>query len=462
MNSGFRTFLTSFLLPATVASVSALLMFQFLLARHFHSESQNEMSWIREATRLISERYYEEVSTEELAYDAIRGMASRDRWSGFIDPADEARFREETEGNYVGIGFAVYLQGEPLTVLYPFEGSPSALAGLTTGDRIVGVDGQDLSERSSNEIVERIKLKDGEGVPVTITVQPYAAAGDDPPPRYDATVTRANIQTPSVVDPRIVDQGRGIAYVRAKAFHGQTAEELSRALAGLTTSGMKSLILDLRGNRGGFLDQAIDVTSLFVQQGVVVSTRGRTDDSNRVYRTESEESAGAPFRGLPLVLLVDGESASASEIVAGALRDHQRAMLVGSRTFGKGFVQSLIFQEYTVEGEKKTGRLKLTTSRYFTPAGRSIGESDRQVHRQSNGVTGLWPDIAVPVEDRREQQWLEAYLADREIPETTWQLIRQRCPERSQVVEGDSGFTDRALHAAVRLLRGEKVFNDLQ
>lgn len=462
MNRAFRTFLTAFVVPSAVAAGSALLMFQFLLSRHLDSTAEDQMAWIRDATRLVAERYYKEVSPEQLAYDAIRGLASRDRWSGFIDPEDEARYREETEGNYVGIGFAVHLEGPPLTVLYPFPGSPTAQAGIETGDRIVGVDGQDLEGQSGDAIVSRIKLKDGEGVPVRIRVRPWTAPGEPARPEYEVEVVRASIQTASAVDARLLDAARGIGYVRLKAFQERSSAELARELGTLATQGMTALILDLRGNRGGFLEQAVGVTSLFLEDAEVLRTVGRAPDASQVYRTTGDGNGGAaPYRGLPLVVLVDNESASASEIVAGALQDHERALLVGERTFGKGFVQSLIPQLYVVGGEARTARLKITTSQYFTPAGRAIGE-DAAAEIHGDSPTGLWPDLLVEVQDAAESAWLERYLADREIPEETWARIRERCPGRRQIEEAEDGFADHQLRAALDLLRGGKLVNRLR
>ncbi|MBI4880266.1 MAG: S41 family peptidase [Planctomycetes bacterium] len=455
-----RAFLASFLLPALVAAAAALLMFHFLERNRLLERSDDEMAWIRQAARHIAERYCEPVSAEELAYDAIRGMAKRDLYSDFIDPDEEARFREENEGRYVGIGFAVYPAGEPVTVLYAFPGSPAEKAGLKTGDRIIGVDGVDCTALDSDAIVGRIKIMDGAGVPVRVTVRPYVAPGEAPLPDYEVEVARDTIQRPSVIDPRIVDAERGIAYVRLKAFQEESTGELRQALGALATAGMKSLVLDLRGNRGGLLEEAVGISSLFIDEGVVVATKGRARGTTQVYRAADEV---APFRGLPLVLLVDGGSASASEILAGALQDHQRALLVGDRTFGKGMVQSVIMCDYQVDGKTRTGRLKITTSRYYTPAGRAI----EKVARGEDGEfrpdpgNGLPPDILLPIEDDLEQHWLEAYIEAREIPDETWRVIEERCPQQRHVREEAAGRLDRQLEAALEILAGGKGFNTL-
>lgn len=460
MNPAFRTFITSFVLPATVAGVSALAMFQFLLRNELYRQNNDEMSWIRQATRLIEDRYYEEVSPEQLAYDAIRGMADRDRWSGFIDPEDTPQYREESEGQYEGIGFVVYSEGEPLTVLYCFPGGPADLAGLETGDRIIGVDGEDCTGKNNNEIIRRIKATGGADTPVKIRVAPYTPPGEEPRPSRELEVTRVKIFKQSVFNQRIVDRDRGIAYVRLAAFHERSTQELNDALAALTTDGMKSLVLDMRGNGGGFLDQALGVISLFLDEGAVLETVGRTADSTRLYHASEED---APFKGLPLALLLDSRSASASEIVAGALQDHQRALLVGNRTYGKGFVQSMISQHFNVNGEQKDAILKITTSRYFTPAGRSIGRASRVRDPEHDGEpTGLWPDLLAPLETREEMLLLMRYLSDQEIIDETWALIEERCPEHTRFDAEEFGFADRQLATAVDVLAGKRLFNTLR
>ncbi|MFG0315724.1 MAG: S41 family peptidase [Planctomycetota bacterium JB042] len=456
MNSATRAFLTAFLVPALVATTCALFMYHVLFKDALRTEERDEMAWIMDAARLVSDRYYEQTRPEELAYDAIRGIVNRDPYSQFIDPDMEDEFTEENEGNYVGIGFMIYGDAPAVTVLYAFPGSPAEGAGLGPGDRIVGVDGVDTREMSTQAVTDLIKVKDGEGKPVDLRIQPWAPEGETADP-YERKVLRARIWRPSVVDPRIVDPERGIGYVRMKQFQERSVDELEEALNRLALDGMKSLVLDLRGNRGGFLDQAIEVTSLFLDDGIVLRTEGRTPGTNEVYRTSKRE---ATFRGVPLALLVDRASASATEIVAGALQDHLRATLVGDRTFGKGMVQSVIPRRYVVDGEERIARIKITTSRWITPAGRSLERLRRRNDDPQRFVEdrGLHPDLFVPIRTHGEQRWLYGDLADREIDEETWAEIAERCPAHERNVESEDGHVDRQLRAAVDQLRGEKVF----
>lgn len=460
MNSASRTLLTAFVVPACVATTCALLMYHFLFKEAIPAPDGDQMRWIQDATRVVSDRYYEQTSPEQLAYDAIRGIVNRDPYSQFIDPEMEDEFTEENEGNYVGIGFMVYGAAEAVTVLYVFPGSPAESAGLGPGDRIIGVDGVDTREMQQDEVTSLIKMKDGEGQPVDLRIQPWApddagSEGHEPAEPYDKKVLRARIWRPSVFDPRIVDEEHGIGYVRLKQFQERSVDELETALNGLATRGMKSLVLDLRGNRGGFLDQAIEITSLFLDDGVVLRTEGRSAGANEVYRTSKRDAA---YRGVPLAILVDRNSASATEIVAGALQDHLRATLVGDRTYGKGMVQSVIPRRYIVDGEEKMARIKITTSKWITPAGRSLERIRRRIDdpRQFVEERGLHPDIYVRLSDRYEQRWLYEHLSDNEIDDATWDTIAERCPKHERKVEGE--YVDRQLRVATSLLRGEKVF----
>jgi carboxyl-terminal processing protease len=448
----FRIFVPYFLLPG-LASASALLVVFHLFVKPAETLGDDRMAWISDASNLIADRYVEAVDSDRLAWEAIAGMAqSLDPYSSFVDPENYARYREENEGRYVGIGFVIYQQGDPVTVLYPFPGSPAAKAGLETGDRVIEVDGLPTAGQSPEDVVRRIKYLPG--TPVRIKLRPYGAT-DDARDREEV-ITRELIETPSVFDPRIVDEDAGIAYVRVSDFHERTADELIAALRELDAAGMRSLVLDLRRNRGGLLQQAIRVTSLFLRDEVVVRTEGRADDANVVYRTELQRVGGVPveWHDLPLTVLVDSGSASAAEIVAGALQDHFRALLVGDRTFGKGMVQTQIPRRYGgTEPNDAISVLKITTARYLTPAGRAIEARfgfDQGEHRG-----GLLPDVPLRLEGEEAENF-GIHLADREITAATWDLIRERCPRVDRVQGG--AFVDRQLESAVSLLKGAPPF----
>jgi carboxyl-terminal processing protease len=448
MNSTARNILSTFVVPALVSTCAAFVFFH-VMVRDRERRAEDRIEWLLQAADLIEERYFQDVPRDQLVFDALRGMAARDRYSEFVDPEEYARFREENEGQYVGIGFVLHPAGAPVTVLYAFPGSPAAQAGLMPGDRITAVDGEPVGSRTADEVTSKIKLKNGDGVPVTLEIQPYAKPGETPPPRRTVTVKRAQIERPSVVAARLLDATAGLAYVRLDQFQQSSPQDLEAALVKLEQAGMKRLVLDLRGNRGGLLDQAVEIASLFIQSGVIAFTRGRSPDANRVYGVAP--GAGR-FKDLPLAVLVDGGSASASEIVAGALQDHLRAVLVGTRTYGKGMVQTIIEQSYLIDGHRESALLKITTGEYLTPAGRQL---ERSVGRQDRRRGGLVPDVVLGRGTKDDEAAYEEWLRDSEIPAEDWPRIEERLGRTPKT------FDDPQLKAAIDLLLGKKVIGSI-
>jgi carboxyl-terminal processing protease len=448
-----RAFVQYFLFPGLAATCALLGVLHFVVKPR-QDLGQDRLAWISDASGLIAERYVAELDSDRLAWEAIKGMtASLDPYSDFVDPEDYARYREQAEGQYVGVGFVLYTEGAPVTVLYPFPGSPAEQAGLETGDRIVAVDGESCAGKRSDEIVE--KIKNLPGTPVTLRVRKYGKP--DPQDEVDLTIVRELIDTPSVFDAHLADPEQKCGYVRIADFHERTTDELIAALRALADQGMKSLVLDLRHNRGGLLTQAIQVASLFLKDCVVVRTEGRTEESKQVYRTEPVTRDGeiVAWHDLPLVVLVDATSASASEIVAGALQDHLRALLVGERTFGKGMVQTQIPRRYGGNGDDEIALLKITTSRYLTPSGKAIearyGFSERQ-------RGGLLPDVPafLAAEEVRE---FEKHQRDREIAPSIWSLIDVRCKEHERALGGR--FRDTQLERAIEVVNGAPLVQKL-
>lgn len=309
---------------------------------------------IDEVMRHIEDDFVDEVDADSLYQAAIYGMVEGldDPNSRFMAARDWENERIRTQGDYAGVGLEVGLLDGFVTVLAPMPGSPAARAGLLSGDRIVEVDGESVEGRSTGQAVDRLRGEPGRAVAVGVR-----RPGREGVLRFD--VERAVIRVPSVPFATMLEGG--IGYVPLDIFNRTTTDEVRAAIDSLATEGMTSLILDLRGNRGGLLTEGVGLTDLFLDRGKpIVEIRGRS--------TPPEEYLAATAQAypeLPLVLLVSGASASASEILAGALQDHDRALLVGSTTFGKGSVQSI----FPVPGGNV---LKLTTARWFTPAGRSI------------------------------------------------------------------------------------------
>lgn len=305
--------------------------------------------------RRIQDDYVDGVTDSALYRKSVDGMLYelRDPYSTFLPPDRFAKLSETTTGNYAGLGVDVDLRDGWLIVVAPLPGSPAERAGLQPGDRIVDIGGKQTKGWTNEEAAKALRGKAGTTVALTVE-RPGVAAP------IELKVQRTTIHQSAVRRATLLENGVG--YIDLKAFSDSTAKELSGAITSLLGRGMKSLVLDLRTNPGGLLNQGVRVSDLFLDPGQkIVSMRGRLADANREYT----DSAKQRWPDLPLIVLVDARSASAAEIVAGALQDHDRAVIVGMPTYGKGSAQSVI-----PFGEE--GGLKITTARWFTPVGRSI------------------------------------------------------------------------------------------
>jgi carboxyl-terminal processing protease len=306
------------------------------------------------ALRAIEDNYVGEVPSDRLVYGAISGMLQTlDPHSSFMDPRSYAQMRERQEGRYYGLGISIGVQNDSITVASVFEGSPAYQKGMRRGDVIAKIEGADTKGWTSDDAVRR--LRGDKGTAVNISVR---RAGYDK--LIDLQVTRDEIHMPTVPAAFMMDATTG--YVKLTDFGENTDQELGRALRELTGKGMRRLVFDLRGNPGGALDQAIKVANRFLPKGdMIVYTKGRTGNSDQSYRAQE----ASDYLELPMITLVNRGSASASEIVSGALQDHDRALIVGETTFGKALVQSV----FRVSGQAGAA---ITTARYYTPSGRLI------------------------------------------------------------------------------------------
>lgn len=306
------------------------------------------------ALRFVETNYVEKVETERVVFSAITGMLQTlDPHSSFLDPRTYAQMRERQEGRYYGLGITIQVIDRDITAVALFEGSPAYRNGVRRGDIIARIDGEDAKGWTSDQAARRLRGPKGTLVRIALRRRGYDQL-------IELEVPRDEIHIPTIPAAFMVDRTTG--YVRLQDFAEQTDHDLSATLEDLTAKGMTRLLLDLRGNPGGPLDQAIKVSNEFLKQGLlIVYTRGRVPDSEQDYR--ATEKSG--YTSLPLVVLVNRGSASASEIVAGALQDHDRAVVVGETTFGKALVQS-VFRISEGAG------LALTTARYYTPSGRLI------------------------------------------------------------------------------------------
>ncbi|ABC80445.1 S41 family peptidase [Anaeromyxobacter dehalogenans] len=344
----------------------------------------------------VESSYLEPVDERELVYGAIDGMMARlDAHSAFMRPEVFEQLRDETTGEFDGLGLEVALEDGVLTVVSPMAESPGERAGLRPGDRILAIDGASTHELGLAGSIRRMK-----GAPGSQVVLEVDRAGFTAPQRL--TLVRERVRTQSV-DLRVLDAGRGYLYLRVKAFQERTDRALAKALAdGREALGgeIRGLVLDLRNNPGGLLDQAVRVADAFLAEGIIVSTEGR--DRREVEVQRARPKGTEP--GYPMIVLVNRGTASASEIVAGALQDNGRAVVMGTQTYGKGSVQTI------VELEDGSG-LKLTVARYYTPRHRSIQE------------LGISPDVvvaetapAVPAQPPPAERDLKRHLRNEAAP----------------------------------------------
>ena len=329
----------------------------------------------------VRAEYVEPVSDRDLVENAINGMLTGlDPHSSYLNPRGFRDMQVQTRGEFGGLGIEVSQEGGYIKVISPIDETPAARAGVRPGDLIMQINGTSTQGLTLQEAVEQMRGERGTAIRITIRRE-----GAERP--IDMSITREVIR-PQVVRFRM--EGSDIGYIRLSSFNEQTDAALRRAVTSLRQTGgqaLRGIVLDLRNNPGGLLDQAVQVTDDFLEQGEIVSTRARRNEDAQRWNARAGDISG----GLPIVVLINSGSASASEIVAGALQDHRRAVVLGTRSFGKGSVQ-------TVMPLGPNGAIRLTTARYYTPSGRSIQG------------TGIEPDIEV----RATRQEASALSAQRE------------------------------------------------
>lgn len=323
-----------------------------------------ELRLFSEVFHQIRSNYVQEVSDKQLLQYAIEGMLSNlDPHSTWLDQSAFASLQEMTQGEFAGIGVEVTLENDGLLVVAPIDDTPAEKGGILPGDKIIQIDNKNLKGLSMNECVELMRGKEGSQIQLSVLRE-----GEKKPLVFK--LKRALIKIDSVKSHLINQQ---YAYVRVSQFQQNSANDVKQQLNALhqaADKGLQGIVLDLRNNPGGLLDGAVALVNLFIQEGLIVYTQGRTDDSQERYQADGS----AKFTTMPLVVLINSGSASASEIVAGALQDHKRALIMGRQSFGKGSVQTIL-------PVPDNNAIKLTTALYYTPLGRSI---------QAEGIT---PDI---------------------------------------------------------------------
>jgi len=343
----------------------------------------------------ILDEFVEPRSPGELVQGALKGMVSGlgDRHSHYLSPTENERQQETEAGTYAGIGVELAPRTDKALIARVYEGSPAARAGLKVGDEILTANGRDLASLKSLEKISSA-LRGRVGTTVALTVRRDSR-------QLEVSVTRGEIHRP-VVQFRLL--GDGIGYLLLLDFPNNVHVEIENAIRTLRGQGMRGLVFDLRDNKGGFLDEAVRIADLFIAEGVIVSTRGRHSRDDRAWRA----TPGGIAEGLPLVVLVDGETASAAEILAGALHDHGRARLVGTRTYGKAAVN----RRFPLPDGSG---LLITTGRYYLPKGEVIEGK------------GLQPDLVVePLSAKEVKELPKGTLPpDRQLVEATRLLAQQ-------------------------------------
>jgi len=339
------------------------------------TDTYKQLNLFGDVFERIRSDYVEEPDDAKLIESAINGMlSSLDPHSSYLNAKDYQDMQVQTRGEFFGLGIEVTMENEVIKVISPIDDTPAAKAGILAGDLITQLDGEEVRGLTLRDAVEKMRGPANSSIVLTVVRE-----GVDKPMKI--TVVRDVIRVQSVKSRQEGD----IGYLRIASFSEQTMEGLEKAIdkieTDIPTDRLKGFVLDLRGNPGGLLDQAVLVSDAFIDKGEIVSTRGRRADEVQRFSAR----AGDLTNGKPLIILLNGGSASASEIVAGALQDHRRATLVGTRSFGKGSVQTII-------PIGRSGAIRLTTARYYTPSGRSI---------QAKGIE---PDIEVLPEVPKDLQ----------------------------------------------------------
>ena len=386
-------------------------------------ELYHQVELFSDALTIIQSEYVDETKPKDLIYGALKGMLdSLDPHSQFLDADTYNELKIDTEGKFGGIGVEIAVKDGLITVVTPIEDTPAWKAGVKAGDRIVRVEKELTRDMSLSDVVKKMRGRPGTELNITVLREKEERL-------IDFKLIRDVIRVKDIKEAKILDEGVG--YIRLIEFRENTAENIEGVLGNLKKQGMKSLILDLRNNPGGLLEEAIKVTEKFTEEGKpIVSTKGRIASQNVTYVSKYKN----PILDLPIVVLVNEGSASGSEIVAGALQDYHRAIILGVKTFGKGSVQSVI-----PLGDGTA--IRLTTSKYFTPLGRTIhGE-------------GIQPDIIV------EEGTIEAQeeKTERQKLEEVFQEVdkKEHVPRQDKLEEYKN---DAQLLRAIDLLKAIKIY----
>ena len=393
-----------------------------------------------EVLRQIEKNYVEPQDPQKLIHGAIKGMVqSLDPHSSFMTKEEHQELLIETKGSFTGVGIEITVRDKVLTVVSPIEGTPAYEAGIKAGDQIIGIDDKPTNDMTLTDAVKNIRGPKGSKVKLTIRRE-----GADKPLEF--SITRDVIPLRSV---RNYLLSPDIGYIRISSFQSKTDKDLASALEKIESGrDLKGLILDIRNNPGGLLTQAIKVSDLFLDSGLIVSTRGRNESQDMEVPAQKDEKP----RNYPIIVLVNGGSASAAEIVAGALQDNKRALVMGTKTFGKGSVQTIL-------PLSDGSGLRLTTAKYYTPSGKSIQ------------LSGIIPDINVefvPPVEKEEKEKLR-FLREEDLKGHIPNDIGEEADKKKneQDMEGDDRVKmllerDNQVRHALQLLQTWNIFSQIK
>jgi len=389
----------------------------------------SQMTIFADALSVIRSEYVDAVDSKKLIYGALRGMLeSLDDYSQFMDPDEYNEIRIETKGEFAGIGVEISLKDGVLTIITPMVGTPAEAAGIKAGDKIVKIDGKITKNITLSDAIKQMRGKPGSIVKLTVWREGTSSILEIP-------IRRDIIKVHSIKKAEML--GDKIGYIKLIEFQENTTRDLDEAIKRLVSSGMESLILDLRNNPGGLLDGAVDVAERFLAKDkVIVSIKSRTKEQDMLFKS----SGKVAHTGFPLTVIVNEGSASASEIVAGAIKDNKRGVIVGAKTFGKASVQTVI-------PLKDGSALRFTTAYYLTPSGKLIkGE-------------GIAPDVVVESsastgkERDRDLDIFESLEEHKEL-----KITKEKPEVKSEKIESSGSEKDNQLDAAINLMKAIKVY----
>ncbi|MDR1104599.1 MAG: S41 family peptidase [Endomicrobium sp.] len=380
-------------------------------------EAYEKLKLMIDVMEIIDKNYVSETNPKNLTVGAIKGVVdSLDPFSQYMEEKAFKDMKNETEGAYSGVGLRIMLKNNFITVVSPLHGTPAYRAGILPNDRIIKIDDKSTNKMSTDEAVELMRGKTGKKIKLTIS---RSNTADE----LEFNLIREKIKIETL---RTVMLDDGIGYIRLSEFNAQSDEDMKKTLQDFKDQGMKSFILDLRNNPGGLLDSAINIISLFIEDTkLVLTTKGRKEETKREYYTNGK----ADFADIPFVVLINRGSASASEIISGALQDFRRSLIIGSNTFGKGSVQTVIpLPDGTA--------LRLTIAKYYLPSGRTINHSN-----EKNAKNGITPDIDIPITIEEE---IKLYAQSD-------MLFSKNKNEKKNIIE------DKALNKALEIIKENKI-----